>query len=164
MGDQPFLAALACTSPLASSDVRIAPSSREGVGTAGHRQWRSAMATATMSEATTTTSERVHRLLATARETMGKVRYCWAVTASEYGGANARPMGRIPGPPGGDEWTVWFLTSSDSRKAAENPRDRRIPLSYPQNSAESYVTRVGSAALVGHTSAILSPCQETPKV
>src|SRR5260221_9617836 len=111
MGDQPFLAALACTSPLASSDVRIAPSSRAGVGPAGHRQWRSAMATATMSEATTTTSERVHRLLATARETMGKVRYCWAVTASEYGGGNTRPHGGIPGPPGADARTSWVLSS-----------------------------------------------------
>ena len=91
---------------------------------------------------------------------MGKVRYCWAVTASEYGGANARPMGRIPGPPGEDEWTVWFLTSSDSRKAAEIRRDRRITIAYQQDSDDAYVTLVGSAALVEDRSEIRSRWQE----
>jgi general stress protein 26 len=118
------------------------------------------MATATMTEGTTATSERVHRMLAAARETIGKVRYCWAVTASEYGGANARPMGLIPGLPGEDEWTVWFLTSDNSRKAAEIRRDRRITIAYQQDSDDAYVTLVGWAALVEDRSEIRSRWQE----
>jgi hypothetical protein len=35
------------------------------------------------------------RLLAAARETIGGVRYCWAMTAAEGGGVNARLMGRL---------------------------------------------------------------------
>jgi general stress protein 26 len=109
---------------------------------------------ATSSEATTTASERVHQLLAAARETIGKARYCWAVTASENGGANARPMGRIPGRPGEDEWTVWFLTSGDSRKMAEIQRDPRITITYQQDSDSAYVTLAGTAALVADRSEI----------
>lgn len=112
------------------------------------------MAMATSSEATTTASERVHQLLAAARETMRKARYCWAVTTSENGGANARPMGRIPGRPGEDEWTVWFLTSGDSRKAAEIRRDPRITITYQLDSDSAYVTLVGNAALVADRSEI----------
>jgi general stress protein 26 len=118
------------------------------------------MATATSSEATTTASERVHQLLAATRETIGKVRYCWAVTVSENGGANARPMGRVLGKPGEDEWTVWFLTSGDSRKMAEIQRDPRITISYQRDSDDSYVALVGRAALVADRSEIRNRWEE----
>jgi general stress protein 26 len=102
----------------------------------------------------------VDRLLATARETIAKARYCWAVTVAERGGANARPMGQLPHVPGEDEWTKWFLTNGGSRKAAEIRRTSRITLVYQRESDDAYITLMGHAVLVDDPSAVRSRWQK----
>ncbi len=49
-------------------------------------------------------------LLAGAAKTIGNARYCWLVTTAEDGGANPRPMGRVPHDADEDEWTMRFIT------------------------------------------------------
>ncbi|HEX9490018.1 MAG TPA: pyridoxamine 5'-phosphate oxidase family protein [Stellaceae bacterium] len=88
------------------------------------------------------------RLLAAARETIGGVRYCWAMTAAEGGGVNARLMGRLPGLSGEDEWTVCFVTDGGSRKAAEIRRSGRLTVGYQREADGAYVVLAGPATLV----------------
>lgn len=74
----------------------------------------------------------VGRLLEATRETMTKARYCWAVTATDNGRVNARPMGRVAGLPGEDALTIWFLTR---RGAPARRRRSRGPAASPSSSS-----------------------------
>lgn len=97
----------------------------------------------------------VDSLLAAARATIVKVRYCWAVTLSADG-ANARPMGHLPDELGEDEWMIWFVTKGNSRKANAIRRDQRTTLVFQQDADEAYVVLSGQAALVEDPSEIRS--------
>ena len=92
--------------------------------------------------------EQIERLLGAARRTIAGVRYCWAVTAAEDGGANARIVLPFAGAHGEDEWTRWFLTKRGSRKAAEIGRSGRITLAYQHDSGDAYVALAGRAIVV----------------
>jgi hypothetical protein len=63
----------------------------------------------------------VNRLLRAAAETIGKLRYCWLLTAAGEGGIRPRPMGRVPRDSDEDEWTLRFITGT----AASVPQVRR---------------------------------------
>jgi hypothetical protein len=54
----------------------------------------------------------VNRLLGAAAETIGKVRYCWLLTAAGEGDIRPRPMGRVPRDADEDEWTLRFMTDA----------------------------------------------------
>jgi general stress protein 26 len=102
----------------------------------------------------------VERALAAARETIAKPRYCWAVTASGDGGANARGMQRLT-QIDGDEWTVWFLTDGRSRKAQEVRRSGRMTIGFAEDTEGSFVALLGEAALVEDRSVILRHWRES---
>jgi general stress protein 26 len=105
------------------------------------------------------TAEAVERVLRAARETIAKPRYCWAVTPSADGGANARGMQRLANI-GDDEWTVWFLTGGGSRKADEIRRSGRMTVAYAHDAGGDYVALVGRAAVVTDRSLIHARWQE----
>ncbi|MBV9587510.1 MAG: pyridoxamine 5'-phosphate oxidase family protein [Alphaproteobacteria bacterium] len=90
----------------------------------------------------------IERLLAAAREVMSEVPYCWVVTASGGGGANARAVKAFPNAPGEDVWARWFLTNRVGRKATEIRDTGRATLAYQQSSGDAYVALVGRAAIV----------------
>jgi general stress protein 26 len=90
----------------------------------------------------------VERLLTAARRTIEEVRYCWAATAAEDGGANARLVMPFAAGPEEDVWTRCFLTNRHSRKAAEMRRSPAIALAYQQDGGDAYVTLVGRAELI----------------
>ena len=96
----------------------------------------------------------VERLLAVAKDTMAKARYCWAVTSPGDGQANARPMGRIPSPAGEDPCNVWFMTRRTSRKALEIGRTGRLTAVFQHDADDSYVTLIATAAVVTDRAAI----------
>lgn len=83
-------------------------------------------------------------LLSIARETIAKVPHCMAITVGKDGTANARVV--QPHAPD-EDWTVTFLTSRTSRKAAEIEATSRLTLAYQYDPEGAYVTLVGSARL-----------------
>jgi general stress protein 26 len=105
------------------------------------------------------TADAVERVLRAARETVAKPRYCWAVTPSADGGANARGMQRLANI-GDDEWTVWFLTDGSSRKAGEIRRSGHMTVAFAHDAGGDCVALVGPAVLVTDRSLIRAHWQE----
>jgi general stress protein 26 len=101
----------------------------------------------TLSRATTQDPQ-LERLLAAAREVISEVPYCWVVTASGHGGANARAVKAFPNAPDEDVWTRWFLTNRAGRKATEIGDTGRATLAYQHRSGEAYVALVGRAEII----------------
>ena len=99
-------------------------------------------------ESTMTSTVRVNQLLVAARDTMGKVADCWAATPSEDGGVNVRVVGPIPGVPGEEDWTIWFATWRNSRKAADIRRSGLLTLGYQLHPERAYVALIGGAVLI----------------
>ncbi len=75
------------------------------------------------------------------------MRNCWLATASEAGGPNFRPMGRL-GRDDGDEWKIRFLTDGHSRKASDMLRDSEVTILFQNDPdvAFVYFDREGHAA------------------
>jgi general stress protein 26 len=96
----------------------------------------------------------VEALLAGAAKTIGKVRYCWLVTAAEDGGGNPRPMGRLLHDVDEDEWTIRFLTDGRSRKVAEMRRAGRVSIILQHAPDDAFVTLIGKATLHGGASEV----------
>jgi general stress protein 26 len=88
----------------------------------------------------------VNRLLGAAAEKIRKVRYCWLVTAAE-GGANPRPMGRLPHDADDDEWTLRFITDGRSRKVADMRRASDVAIILQHDPDDAFMTLFGKAAL-----------------
>jgi general stress protein 26 len=89
----------------------------------------------------------IGRLLAGAAKTIGSVRYCWLMTEAETGGANVRPMGRISPIPDGNDWTLWLLADSRSRKISDILRANKVTLIFQREPDDALVTLIGSASL-----------------
>jgi general stress protein 26 len=96
----------------------------------------------------------VNRILAAARQVMAKVTDCWAATPTAEGGVSARVVAPIPAMPDEEDWTICFVTSGRSRKAAEIARSGRLTLGYQHHPDRSYVVLSGQAALVAERSLI----------
>ena len=90
------------------------------------------------------TEQTVEGVLRAAREIVGRVRYCMAVTPAADGGANARVVGAFPP---GEDWSVAFVTSAASRKAAEIERAGRLTIAYQHDADGAYVALAGRAWL-----------------
>lgn len=88
---------------------------------------------------------KVDALLLVARETIAKVRFCFAITVTDDGEANARVV-----EPGGlrDDWTVRFMTLRSSRKVKEAERSGRLTLAYQYDPEAAYVTLVGRPRII----------------
>ena len=99
-------------------------------------------------------------LLAAARGIMAQSEYCWAVTASAEGRANARVMGRVASVPEEDEWTVWFLVNRRSRKATEVGDSGCVTAAYSNSTLTKYAVLLGPAVLVEDRSVIARLWQE----
>jgi general stress protein 26 len=93
-------------------------------------------------------SQTVEQILLVAKEITAKVPYCWAVTADQRGGANARVVQPFFSQLDQDGWVVRFLTSGRSRKAAEIASSARITLGYQYDPDQAYVTLVGAASII----------------
>ncbi|HKW53269.1 MAG TPA: pyridoxamine 5'-phosphate oxidase family protein [Stellaceae bacterium] len=117
-----------------------------------------------MSTSAVTNAGEPERLLAATRQLIGTVRYCWAMTAAEGGGVNARLMGRLPSLAGDDEWTVWFLTRDSSRKAAEIRCAGRLTVGYQHDVDGAYAVLSGPAALVEDLPGLRRRWQDSWKV
>jgi general stress protein 26 len=89
----------------------------------------------------------VSRLLAGAAETIGKVHYCWLVTAATEGGTRCRPMGWLPRDKDEDEWTLRFLTDGHSHKAADMRRVDQVSVLFQHDPDDAYVTLAGKVSL-----------------
>ena len=85
-------------------------------------------------------------LLRIARETIDKVRFCFAVTTSDDGQANARVVepGKLD-----EDWRVRFITNRKSRKVGEIERSGRLLLAYQYDPEAAYVTLDGTARIIG---------------
>lgn len=90
----------------------------------------------------------VERLLDAAKRSIEGVRYCWAATAAEAGGVNARLVMPFAAGTAKDAWARCFLTNRHSRKAAELRRSAGIALAYQQDGGDAYVTLLGRAELL----------------
>lgn len=77
----------------------------------------------------------VDRLLAAARPTMAETIDCWVMTPSD--GVHARAVEPIAAAPDDEDWTISFIASARSRKAAEIERARCLTLGY-QHANRSY--------------------------
>src|SRR5260370_37864742 len=93
-------------------------------------------------------SQTVEQVLLAAKDTTAMVLNCWAVTADQHGGANARVVQPFFSQLNQDGWVVRFLTSGKSRKAAEIARSGRISLGYQYDPEQAYVTLVGEATII----------------
>jgi len=93
-------------------------------------------------------SRTVEQILVAATDITTHVPYCWAVTADQHGGANARVVQPFFSQMDQDGWVVRFLTSGSSRKAAEIASSGRISLGYLYDPEQAYVTLVGAAAVI----------------
>lgn len=87
----------------------------------------------------------VGELLLAARETIGKLRFCFAMTTTRSGEMSARVV--QPGELDAD-WRVRFMTSRSSRKVREVEQTRRMLLGYQYDPEAAYVTLEGPAAIV----------------
>jgi general stress protein 26 len=93
-------------------------------------------------------SHTVEQILLVAKDITAKVPNCWAVTADQLGGANARVVQPFFSQLDQDGWVVRFLTSGRSRKAAEIASSGRISLGYQYDTEQAYVTLVGAASII----------------
>src|SRR5229473_3682064 len=93
-------------------------------------------------------SQTVEQILLVAEGTIAKVPNCWAVTADQSGGANARVVQPFLSRLDHDGWVVHFLTSGSSRKAAEIASSGRITLGYQYDPEQACVTLVGAARII----------------
>jgi general stress protein 26 len=84
-------------------------------------------------------------LLNLARNLIGDVTFCVAVTQGTGGDANARI---VQPRPLGDNWTVDVLTNRRCRKVREVERTGRLTLLYQHDKDRSYVSLVGPAEIV----------------
>lgn len=84
-------------------------------------------------------------LLTVARETIGQVTWCFAITADEGGDINARlvQIGALS-----EDWGTRFMTDRRCRKVAEIERSGRLTLAYQHNPDRAYVTLVGRAVTI----------------
>jgi general stress protein 26 len=101
-----------------------------------------------------TNAPEVDRLLKATRQTMAKVRDCWAATPAADGGVSARIVQPIDVAPDDEDWTISFITGARTRKAAEIARAGRMTLCYQHHPGRSYVALSGRAAVVAERSAI----------
>ncbi|HSV50683.1 MAG TPA: pyridoxamine 5'-phosphate oxidase family protein [Burkholderiaceae bacterium] len=93
-------------------------------------------------------SARVDEFLAAARDTVAKVKNCWIVTMGAGGVPNARVVSPIPGVAQDADWTVWFLTSNGSRKAADIRADAWVTLGFQHDADSAYAVLAGRAEIV----------------
>ncbi len=84
-------------------------------------------------------------VLSAARDVMRQAQFCTLVTLDEGGQPQARVMD--PAEPDAD-FVVWIATNSKSRKVAQLAREPRATLGYFDRATMSFVTLLGSAALV----------------
>jgi general stress protein 26 len=94
-------------------------------------------------------SQTVEQILLVAKDITAKVSNCWAVTADQRGGANARVVQPFFSQLDQGGWIVRFLTSGSSRKAAEIASSGRISLGYQYDPEQACVTLVGAASIIG---------------
>jgi general stress protein 26 len=92
----------------------------------------------------------ISRLLAGAAKTIAGVRYCWLVTDTETGLANARPMGRVLSEE--DDWTIRFVTGGRSRKASDIRRTGEVGLIFQRDQDDAYIVLSGKATLIERAS------------
>lgn len=85
------------------------------------------------------------RLLRLARELIGDLTFCVAVTQNEDGESNARVVQPLPVR---EDWTVDMLTNRRCRKVREIERTGRMTLLYQHDADRSYVALVGNAEIV----------------
>ncbi|MEM7428060.1 MAG: pyridoxamine 5'-phosphate oxidase family protein [Pseudomonadota bacterium] len=90
----------------------------------------------------------VDALLKIARATLGKIRFCFAVTVSASGGMNARIV--EPSKPD-EDWRLWFWTNRRTRKVREIEATGRLLLGYQHDPEGSCVTLHGKAKINGDT-------------
>ncbi len=84
------------------------------------------------------------KLLEIARTTMQAAEFCFLISRSDSGYANARLMQPFDPEP---DLTVWFGVSPRSRKVGEVERDERVTLAYQYPQDGAYVTLLGTAAV-----------------
>jgi len=92
-------------------------------------------------------SQTVEQVLLVAKDMTAKVSNCWAITADQRGGANARVVQPFFSQLDQDGWIVRFLTSGSSRKAAEIRSSGRITLGYQYDPEQACLTLVGKARI-----------------
>lgn len=92
-------------------------------------------------------SQTVEQVLLVAKDMTTKVSNCWAITADQRGGANARVVQPFFSQLDQDGWIVRFLTSGSSRKAAEIASSGRITLGYQYDPEQACLTLVGTARI-----------------
>jgi general stress protein 26 len=93
-------------------------------------------------------SRTAEQILQVAKDITAKVANCWAVTADQRGGANARVVQPFSSHLDQDGWVLRFLTSGSSRKAAEIGSSGRISLGYQYDPEQACVTLVGAAIII----------------
>ena len=89
----------------------------------------------------------LNRLLDATADKIGKVRYCWLLTAAGEGGIRARPMGRVPRDADEEEWTLRFLTDGLSPKVADLRRVGSVSVIFQHDPDDAFVALTGTASL-----------------
>jgi len=102
-------------------------------------------------------------VLAAARATIAQTIDCWVMTPSASGGVHARVVQPIPAAPEDEDWTISFVTSARSRKAAEIARAGCMTLGY-QHANRDYVALDGQVTLVRDRAELAARWQEPWRV
>src|SRR5258708_11842979 len=89
----------------------------------------------------------LNRLLDATADKIGKVRYCWLLTAAGEGGIRARPMGRVPRDADEEEWKLRFLTDGLSPKVADLRRVGSVSAIFQHDPDDALVALTGTARL-----------------
>lgn len=85
-------------------------------------------------------------MIVAAREIMTSAPYCALVTVDEDGQPQIRTMNPFPL---GDDFTIWFATSRESRKVAELKKESRVCVYYADHKAPlGYVNLMGKATVI----------------
>ena len=96
----------------------------------------------------------VSRLLAGAAKAIAKVRYCWLLTETGTGSANARPMGRVLPETDQSDWTIRFITDGRSRKASDIRRTGKVALIFQHDADDAFAVLIGRATVLESASEV----------
>lgn len=91
---------------------------------------------------------KVKHLIEVTQATLKVAEFCFLITVSESGQAEARLMQPFEPEP---DLTIWFGTDPKSRKVREIQRDKRVTLGYTHSEAGAYVSLMGTASIENDT-------------
>jgi general stress protein 26 len=96
----------------------------------------------------------IQRLLEGAENVIAHAPHCWLMTLSQSGGVDARPMGGIIPAMSQNDWCLYFLADSRSKKVRDIHSARQVRLIFEQG-VDAFVSLAGVAKVISDTAIIV---------